>query len=603
MPYRPSLETLEPRRVLAGLWQASPNPLDVDASGFVEPLDVLLVVNDINQNGTRELPATKPQDFSGPLCDVNGDGLLGALDVLLIVNAINHNPHAPSLSLALSAESDPNGDYVLLAPTAIYQGLTKPNAPLLVEVLDGEQVLDSFTVHSDGSGAFEIEMEHASGVNHVRFTVTDARGRSVHTERLTRVGDVLTAWNATMLEVVRESTNVLSSGALVKPPPPMVAKFLAMMHGAMFDAINAVEGGFESYAFDQPAEGDISSIAAASSAAHRIATSLFPSQHDRELWDATLAEVSSTIADGPAKEAGVQLGILVAKAMLAQRESDGAAAESDYSSQTSAGKWRPSAPEFADPTLPQWGEVAPFAMESGGQFRPTAPPNLGSAEYAAALDEVLRLGSASGSERTADQTEIAHFWADGGGTSTPPGHWNQIAIDLALAEQLPLLEAARMMAWLNYALADAGIASWDAKYAFDLWRPIDAIRQAGADGNPLTSADSAWTPLLVTPSFPTYTSGHSTFSGAAAAVLTEIFGDDYAFTTRADRGSTGAWPPSDDVTGLAVRDFSSFWEAAEEAGQSRIYGGIHFRFDNTAGLDAGEQVGKWVVARLLQPDT
>ncbi len=135
------------------------------------------------------------------------------------------------------------------------------------------------------------------------------------------------------------------------------------------------------------------------------------------------------------------------------------------------------------------------------------------------------------------KTNIALFWADGGGTSTPPGHWNQIAMDVGLEQGQNLLQNARMMALLNYALADAGIVSWDAKYAYNIWRPIDAIRQADSDGNANTIQNGNWTPLISTPSFPSYTSGHSTFSGAAAAVLTELFGT-VAFTTRADVGST-----------------------------------------------------------------
>ena len=172
-------------------------------------------------------------------------------------------------------------------------------------------------------------------------------------------------------------------------------------------------------------------------------------------------------------------------------------------------------PDFLPPLLPQWPNVTPFAMTSGSQFRPAAPPALDSAEYAANVDEVMRLGGLNSTTRTADQTAIALFWADGGGTFTPPGHWNQIAADVSLERGNTLAERARLFALLNIALADAGISAWDAKYAFDLWRPIDAIRRGDTDGNDATIADPTWTPLLKTPPFPTYTSGHSTFSGAA----------------------------------------------------------------------------------------
>jgi membrane-associated phospholipid phosphatase len=239
-------------------------------------------------------------------------------------------------------------------------------------------------------------------------------------------------------------------------------------------------------------------------------------------------------------------------------------------------------------------------MTSGDQFRPTAPPALASTDYAAAVDQVRRLGSAGSTERTADQTAIANFWADGGGTSTPPGHWNQIAMDIGLEHNQSLLENARMLALVNFAMADAGIASWDAKYASNLWRPIDAIHLADTDGNAATTADAAWSPLLNTPSFPSYVSGHSTFSAAAAEVLTALLGENVAFTTRADPGSTGVWPPADDVAPLQVRSFDSFDSAAQEAGISRIYGGIHYSFDNAAGLELGHDIGQLVIASLLK---
>ncbi len=319
------------------------------------------------------------------------------------------------------------------------------------------------------------------------------------------------------------------------------------------------------------------------------------------LWDATLAESLATVPDGVAKTQGIALGKQVATAMLALRANDGSAVTVNYVPGTVAGDWQPTAPDFSKATLPQWPDVTPFAITSGNEFRPVAPPALNSAEYAAAVDEVARLGAKDNSQRTADQTAIAKFWADGGGTATPPGHWNQIAADIGLKEGLSLVDQARALALLNLALADAGIASWDAKYAYELWRPIDAIRKADTDGNSATVANADWTPLLNTPSFPSYTSGHSTFSSAAAAVLTDIYGPNYAFSTTADRGAAGIWPAPKDITGLATRSFTSFFQAAEEAGISRIYGGIHFSFDNTAGQAAGRSIGETVVDTQLLP--
>ena len=190
-------------------------------------------------------------------------------------------------------------------------------------------------------------------------------------------------------------------------------------------------------------------------------------------------------------------------------------------------------------------------------------------------------------ERTAEQTLIARFWADGAGTATPPGHWNQIADDVARQRDTDLVQNARLFALLNIALADAGIASWDAKYYYGFWRPITAIREAGADGNALTMPETDWSPLLATPPFPSYTSGHSTFSGAASEVLSFFFGPEHR-----------VHHSTDDLPGV-VRSFDSFSEAAEEAGMSRIYGGIHFGFDNRDGLAQGRAVGRLATRVVL----
>jgi hypothetical protein len=210
----------------------------------------------------------------------------------------------------------------------------------------------------------------------------------------------------------------------------------------------------------------------------------------------------------------------------------------------------------------------------------------------------MRLGGLNSVERTAEQTEIALSWSDGGGTFTPPGHWNQIAADVALARGNTLAENARLFALLNIAEADAGICSWDAKYAYDLWRPIDAIREGDTDGNDQTIADPTWTPLLKTPPFPTYTSGHSTFSGAADAVLTSFFGDNVRFSSTSDGHIGFTQRPLSDQQ-IVTRSFDSFTQAAEEAGRSRIYGGIHFQFDNEPALAAGRSLGNYVIGQFL----
>jgi membrane-associated phospholipid phosphatase len=605
---RPSIEQLEIRRLLASDWQNATNPYDVDSSGTVQALDVYLIAQDVRTRGERSLGPRSVGTLE-PLCDVDGDKQLSRQDVAALVLGINRYTGQPlSIDVDLTSASDLNGNEVVLAPQVVYQGTTLPFTRVKIEAVDTGTAVATQRVVSDIDGKFQFSLNLSTPVNHLKFTADDPRLRTRSTERILRLGNVITEWNAELLEAIRETTAPASTvpGLLIKPPPPLVAKQLAMVHAAMFDAINALNSRYESYALDltaldTPAQGSASEVAAAAAAAHRVASVLYALPIQIEKWDATLAESLSGVPDGSAKTLGLEVGRKAADAILALRADDGSSTTVAYVPGIAPGDWQPTAPGFSPATLPQWPQVTPFVMTTGDQFRPAAPPALQSAEYAAALDELMRLGGADNSQRTADQTALAKFWADGGGTSTPPGHWNSIAEDLALQRGSSLIENARTMALVNLALADAAIAAWDAKFAYDLWRPIDAIRKASTDGNAATLEDGDWTPLLNTPSFPSYTSGHSTFSGAAAAVLTSLFGADFEFTTSADRGSTGIWPPPDDVTGLAVRSFASFEAAAAEAGISRVYGGIHFNFDNSAGLVAGKAVGQFVIDHALKP--
>jgi hypothetical protein len=327
--------------------------------------------------------------------------------------------------------------------------------------------------------------------------------------------------------------------------------------------------------------------AAASAAAHDVLTSLFPTL--QASFDTALTYSLAGVADGAAETEGVQLGEEVAAQVLAARANDGSTATVNYVPGTLPGQWQPTPPAFAAAAFPQWANLAPFAMTSSSQFRPEdGPPALTSDEYAQAYNQVKELGSATSTTRTADQTQLAQFWADGAGTFTPPGHWNQIAEEAALAQGNSLAENARLFAVLNFALGDAAITSWSAKYRDNFWRPVTAIRAGDTDGNNGTVADVGWTPLLVTPPFPSTTSGHSTFSATAATVLTAFFGEGFRFSDAGDRTQPAS-----------PRTFSSFQSAANEAGMSRIYGGIHYTFDNTLGLSSGRALGEYVVQKYL----
>jgi membrane-associated phospholipid phosphatase len=378
-------------------------------------------------------------------------------------------------------------------------------------------------------------------------------------------GDVVVAWNAAALGAIRINNT----------PPPVAARDLAILQLAVDEAVVVAQR-------NSPAV--VSPEAAVAGAADRVLDQLFPAQAAG--FDAMLAGSLAGGTGTPAQAAGVALGRSAADVILASRSNDGSNATVPYTPSTATGLWRPTPPGFAPALLPQWPGVTPFVLRSGSQFRPPVPPALTSRAYAASLSQVERLGRANSTARTPDQTQIANFWADGTGTATPPGHWNEIAEAVASSRHLCLARTAQLFAVLDAALADAGIACWDAKFAYNFWRPITAIQLADTDGNPRTVADPSWTPLLATPPFPTYVSGHSTFSAAAATVLSAFFGPNTHFRIG-----------SDAMPGV-TRTFRSFDEAAAEAGMSRIYGGIHYSFDNTAGQALGRAVGRYVLGHF-----
>ena len=381
--------------------------------------------------------------------------------------------------------------------------------------------------------------------------------------------DVVTDWNNAALDAIRaEHTS-----------PPIASRNLAILHASIYDAVNGIARTNEPYLVPSVAPASASRPAAASAAAHRALVHLFPA--NASSFDALNATILAGIPDGPRKRAGIVWGEFVANVILVARAHDGSNAVVQPPGGSGPGVWVPTPPAFLPYLLPQWGFVAPFGMRNSAQFRPPGPPSLDSQQYAADYEEVKELGAAVGSTRTEEQTEIALFWADGAGTETPPGHWNSIAQIIADARGNTLEENARLFALLNIAMADAAICSWDAKYTFDFWRPVTAIAFAEPQLN--------WTSFIVTPPFPDYTSGHSTFSAAAATVLPLFFGtEDLPFTTG-----------SDFLPGV-FRSFSTCLDAANEAALSRIYGGIHFRSASEDGAQAGISIGEWTFDHYLQ---
>jgi hypothetical protein len=393
--------------------------------------------------------------------------------------------------------------------------------------------------------------------------------------------DEVIFWNGVALDILKDTAT----------HPPKVGRDLAIVQASVYDALNAIDRTHTPMYYQPSVNGPISRESTVASAAHRALVRLYPAYEGalNGLLATRLAEMSA----GPARDNGVVLGRSVADNMLALRVPDGWDNNYIHEGGTEPGRWRPSPPGYQYGLAPHWGKVAPFAIPGTEGFLPGPPPALDSAEYAEAFERVKRLGAADSTARTPDQTQIAQFWSDlPGQTASPPGKWNLIAQRLAEQQHNTLYQNARMLALLNISLADAGIVCWEVKYVYDFWRPEDAIHLAGMDGNPATLADPTWTPLLPTPPFPEYWSGHSTFSGAAAEVLSLFFGtDDLPFET--DAGF--------DVLPGVLRSFDSFSEAAMEAGLSRIYGGIHFDFSNLDGLAHGGMIGAYVFDHFARP--
>ncbi|MEA2740530.1 MAG: large repetitive protein [Acetobacteraceae bacterium] len=354
------------------------------------------------------------------------------------------------------------------------------------------------------------------------------------------------------------------------------SRALAIESIAVLDTIKSIDGT-PAFLVSLPAPRDIPVNVAVAAAAHSVLSHLFPSR--RAVLDAALAAALLNEPAGPALARAIAFGDAVAEAVVMLRDEDGSMASGASRAGIAPGEWRPTHPDFLPASHPQWATIHPFALNRANQFRPAGPPAPDTEAFGQARARVASLGAARSTTRTREQTEIAHYWSDAIGTYAPAGHWNAIAADFVAPLRLGIAVEAELFTELNVAMADAGIAMADAKYTYRFWRPITAIRAGGER----TPPDPDWTPLLSTPNHPSYVSGHSSFSGAAATVLTAWFGTHpFTFSSASLPGVT--------------RNFTSFQQAAEEAAASRVYGGIHYPFDNADGLATGRSVGDWTMA-------
>jgi hypothetical protein len=391
--------------------------------------------------------------------------------------------------------------------------------------------------------------------------------------------DTVTDWNTYALTALTAPATAGGAGQT----PPVSTLHLAMVHGAVYDAVNAIDRRYQPYLDAPKARRWYSKDAAAATAAYRVLASLLPAQLETlgRLYSNSLAGIPS----GRAKDGGIAVGDAAAATMLAARANDGRFPVNPYrfpapltpEEDWPVGQWRPTLPEYVNDPFAWVKDVEPFLIESASEFRSRGPNELTSRKYAREFNEVKELGSATSSARTADQTNAARFWSQG------PVHWTRIAQQLSARYGLKIADNARLFAMQYLTAADAAIACWGDKARWLFWRPITAIREADRDGNPATQADPAWLPLINTPPYPDHPSGLTCIGNAMASSLRDFFGTD-----RLEFSSTNASlnPP-------LTRSYTSFSQAVDEIIDARVWSGIHFRIADVQGAKIASRIARY----------
>lgn len=385
--------------------------------------------------------------------------------------------------------------------------------------------------------------------------------------------DPVLEWNAIMVSTTAGQN------------PFFQARFATITQLAVFEAVNAIDKDFDPYLGTVAAPRTASAEAAAVAAAHAVLKNYFPA--NASALDAARAASLARIADGSRKQQGIAVGVAAAAAMIALRTDDGSAPpEFHVPASSDPGEWQPtpSCPP-AGGILLQWRNLRPFAIGTTDQFRAAPPPALTSLRYARDYREVKRVGDVNSTSRPQDRADVAQFYA----ATAPVPVWNAAASQVAAEQGRSMAESARALALVNMAISDAQASVFETKYHYNFWRPETAIRAGDVDGNPLTRADPEFKPFVLTPCFPSYASAHGSSGGAAREVLERVFGARHHFIALTNPAVPGV-----------VLQYSNFRQITRDVDDARVYGGIHFRFDQEAGAKLGRQVGAYAHRHSLR---
>lgn len=396
---------------------------------------------------------------------------------------------------------------------------------------------------------------------------------------MTLIGGLLAASSAIADVIADWDEKAVAAGYTARQGPPPHTRAVAMVHLAMFEAVNSIDARYRPYRTRLAAEPGASREAAAAAAAHYLLVRIYPDQAKE--MDKALQASLAAVTDETARAKGIQLGERAGAAMLAERSNDGAAGPDTYRPFTAPGKYVPT----VLPAASRWGGVRPFALKSGDQFRPAAPYALSSAEWAKDYNEVRRMGAKVGSARSAEQTDIARFWE-----LTGPATYNPLARQLSAAKRLDITDNARLFALVSMATADALISVFDAKYTYNFWRPVTAIRNGDLHGNDAIERDAAWEPIIPTPMHPEYPCAHCITQSAAAGVLASLFGDTIPAVKLTSTTAPGV-----------SRSFVKLSDYVNEVINARVYDGVHYRASGNVGADMGRKIAEHTLQNHLLP--